>query len=358
MTIQIQEKKQLNTEQFTERFLSMLNSASTMLMVSIGHQVKLFDIMAELPYSTSQEIANKSKLNERYIREWLGAMVTSKIVLFNGENNTYYLPKEHAAILTRAASPDNLAVFAQYIPLLGSVEKNIINSFKHGGGVPYSEFDDFHRVMSEDSGQTVLAALDDHLLPLIPGIKEKLTEGIKVADVGCGRGLALIKLAKSYPASYFVGYDFSEEAIEFAKTEAENNKLPNIRFEVRDAAKLNEFEEYDLITTFDAIHDQKEPLTVIKQIYQALKPNGVYFMQDIHGSGDLVEDINHPIGPLLYTVSAMHCMTVSLAVDGAGLGTMWGVPMAKEYLKEAGFSRTRTELLDHDIQNIYYINEK
>jgi hypothetical protein len=120
------------------------------------------------------------------VREWLGAMVVGGIVEHDSENATYCLPQEHAAFLTRAASPDNIAAFAYYIPLLGSVEDGIVESFKHGGRVPYSAFPRFHEVMAEDSGQTVLPALKDHILPLVPGLTERLEKGIDVLDVGCG----------------------------------------------------------------------------------------------------------------------------------------------------------------------------
>ena len=165
---------QAKAEEFAERMVGVLNEGSIALMTSIGHRTGLFDAMAGLPPSTSEQIASAAGLNERYVREWLGAMVVGKIVEHDPANETYRLPQEHAAFLTRAASPDNIAAFAQYIPLLGSVEDGIVESFKNGGGVPYSAFPRFHEVMAEDSGQTVLPALKDHILPLMSGLIERL----------------------------------------------------------------------------------------------------------------------------------------------------------------------------------------
>jgi 2-polyprenyl-3-methyl-5-hydroxy-6-metoxy-1,4-benzoquinol methylase len=278
-------------------------------------------------------------------------MVVGKIVEHDPENATYHLSQEHAAFLTRAA-------FAQYIPLLGSVEDGVVESFKNGGGVPYSAFPRFHEVMAEDSGQTVLPALTEHILPLVLGLTERLEEGIDVLDVGCGSGRALNLMARTFPNSRFVGYDLSEEAIARARAEAQEHGTANARFELKDAATLDEKARYELITTFDAVHDQANPAAVLKGIANALKDGGVYLMQDIAGSSHHHNNLDHPIGPFLYTISTMHCMTVSLAQGGEGLGAMWGEEKAKDMLKEAGFTRVEVKQLPHDFQNYYYIATK
>ncbi len=350
----IQDLDQARAEEFAERMVGVLNEGSIALMTSIGYRTGLFDVMAGLPPSTSEQIASAASLNERYVREWLGAMVVGRIVKHDPENGTYHLPQEHAAFLTRAASPENIAAFAQYIPLLGSVEDGIVESFKNGGGVPYSAFPRFHEVMAEDSGQTVVSALIDSILPLVPGLTERLEKGIDVLDVGCGSGRALNLMARTFPNSRFVGYDLSEEAIARARAEAEEHTITNAQFEVKDVATLDEEARYDLITTFDAVHDQADPAAVLKGIANALKDDGVYLMQDIAGSSHHHHNLDHPIGPFLYTISTMHCMTVSLAQGGAGLGAMWGEEKAKEMLKEAGFKEVKIEQLPHDFQNYYY----
>jgi ubiquinone/menaquinone biosynthesis C-methylase UbiE len=345
-------------ERFTERMVTILNHGALALMTSLGHRTGLFDTMAHLPPATSAQIAEAAGLNERYVREWLGSMVVGQIIEYSPSADTYHLPAEHAAALTRAAAPNNIAAFTQYIPLLGSVEEGIVHAFKRGGGVPYTDFLRFHEVMSEDSGQSVLPALLDHILPLVPGILERLEQGIEVLDVGCGRGKALMLMAAAFPKSRFTGYDFSAEAMAAARVEAHDRGLRNLRFEVLDAALLDERDRYDLICTFDAIHDQAKPDVVLANIRRALKPDGVYLMQDIDGSSHVHNNIDHPMGPLLYTVSCMHCMTVSLAYGGAGLGAMWGREKALAMLAEAGFTQTEVHNLAHDIQNCYYINRK
>jgi 2-polyprenyl-3-methyl-5-hydroxy-6-metoxy-1,4-benzoquinol methylase len=349
---------QARAEEFAERMVGVLNEGAIALMTSIGYRTGLFDVMAGLPPSTSEQIASAADLNERYVREWLAAMVVGRIVEYDPEDETYYLPREHAAFLTRAASPDNIAVTAQLISLMGSVEDGIVESFKNGGGLSYSAFPRFHEFMAEDSGQTVVAALTDHILPLVPGLSERLEAGIDVLDVGCGSGRALNLMARSFPNSRFTGYDFSEEAIARARAEAQEHGTTNVRFEVKDVATLDEKARYDLITSFDAIHDQAKPAAVLKGIAEALKDDGVYLMQDIAGSSHLHNNLDHPIGPLLYTASTMHCMTVSLAQGGEGLGTMWGEEKAKEMLKDAGFKEVEIKQLPHDIFNNYFIISK
>jgi 2-polyprenyl-3-methyl-5-hydroxy-6-metoxy-1,4-benzoquinol methylase len=349
---------QTKAEVFAQRMLDILNSGAIALMTSIGHRTGLFDTLAKLPPSTSQQIADAAGLNERYVREWLGSMVTGRIVEYEPTAGVYSLPPEHAAFLTRAASPNNIAVTTQFIPLLGTVEDRVIECFYKGGGVPYSAYKRFHEVMAEDSGQTVVAALQEHILPIIPHLTDALQTGIDVLDVGCGSGRALNEMAKQFPNSRFKGYDFSQEAIATAQTQANNQGLTNIQFQVKDAATLDEVEQYDLICTFDSIHDQAKPDVVLRGIQQALRPDGTYLMQDIRASSNVHGNLDHPVAPFLYTVSCLHCMTVSLAADGMGLGAVWGQEKALEMLKDAGFSSVTIQQLDHDLLNNFYIVKK
>jgi 2-polyprenyl-3-methyl-5-hydroxy-6-metoxy-1,4-benzoquinol methylase len=344
---------------FAERLLATLNNGALCLMVSIGHRTGLFDVLSNLPAATSAEIAERAGLNERYVREWLGAMVTSRVVDYDPASRRYRLPAEHAASLTRAAAADNMAVFAQYIGGLGYVESEIVECFRHGGGVPYEKYPRFHEVMAEDSGQSVLSSLESHILPLVPGLTERLERGIRAADLGCGRGLVVQHLASAYPRSRFTGVDLSADAIGYARSHSAD--LPDVEYLVQDLTDYDrtaDADTYDFITTFDAIHDQAQPLNVLKGINRALKPDGVYLMQDISGTGHVHKDTDHPLGTLLYTVSCMHCMTVSLAQGGEGLGAMWGEEKTLEYLRRAGFRSVTKKRLAHDVQNNWYVAHK
>ncbi len=346
---------------FAGRVLAALNDAALCLMASVGHRTGLFDAMRSQPAATSQELATRAGLNERYVREWLGAMTTARVVDFDPVSGRYSLPDEHAAFLTRAAAADNMAVFAQYVGILGGVEDHIVRCFREGGGVPYSAFGRFHEVMAEDSGQSVMSSLESHILPLVPGLRERLTAGIRALDAGCGRGRIFVQLAEQYPRSQFVGMDLSPEATAYARAEAAQRQLRNIEFVEADLSNFDETaapDAFDFVTTFDAVHDQAKPLNVLRGIHRTLKPDGVYLMQDIGGTSHVDRDIDHPFGTFLYTVSCMHCMTVSLAQGGEGLGAMWGEETTREYLSRAGFRSVETHRLAHDIQNNWYVVRK
>jgi len=345
-------------EVFAGRMVSLLNDASLSLLVSIGHQVGLFDAMAGLPPSTSDEIAAAAGLEERYVREWLGAMTTGRIVEHDPGTTTFHLPPEHARSVTRAAGPGNLAAQAQFIPMLAAVEAPIIECFRRGGGVPYSEYGAFHRLMAEDSGAVLDAALLEGIVPLVPGLPERLAAGIDVADVGCGSGHAVNLLAQAFPASRCAGYDISEEAIGAARREAEQLGLPNARFEVRDVADLGEIEAFDLVLAFDAIHDQAHPADVLAGVARALRPGGTFLMVDIKAASDVAGNLDHPLGPFLYSVSTLHCMTVSLSQGGDGLGTVWGEELALQMLADAGFTSVEVADVAEDIVNAYYVARK
>lgn len=195
----------------------------------------------------------------------------------------------------------------------------------------------------------------------MPDLAGLLREGIRVLDIGCGRGLIMMRLAELYPSSQFVGMDLSAEAVAFARSEVSRRGLSNAEFTAIDVSDFDETAEpdsFDFIATFDAIHDQAKPLNVLKGVYRALKPGGLYLMQDINGTSYLQRDIAHPLGTLLYTVSCMHCMTVSLAHGGEGLGAMWGEKKTREYLQRAGFHWIETHRLAHDIMNNWYVIRK
>jgi len=343
------------TADFAERMGHMLNDAALVLMVSVGHRTGLFDVMAAMPAATSAEIAARAGLNERYVREWLAAMTTGRIVDHDGAAETFSLPADHAAWLTRAAGLDNLAVQAQYFGLLALVEDQIVDCFRHGGGVPYSAFPRLQAVMAEDTGAVHDATLIDVTLPLVPGLVDRLEHGIDVADIGCGSGHAVNLMAEAFPRSRFAGFDFSDTGIAAAVAEAEHKGLTNVRFEKRDAARLGETARFDFMTTFDSVHDQARPDLVLAGIAQALRPGGVYLCVDFAASSTLSENRDHPFGPFGYTISCMHCMTVSLADGGMGLGAMWGEQKAQEMLSDAGFTSIEAAHVEGDIANTYFI---
>lgn len=351
-TMELDQAKQ---EAFGERLAHITNSAFLGLGLSVGHQTGLFDTLSKLPPATSEQIARAAGLQERYVREWLSAMTVGQIVEYRPADRTYRLPPEHAAFTTTAAGPDNLASFNQFVVLAAGVEQDLIGCFRSGGGVPYPRYERFQKIMAADSGAILDHTLIANIVPLVPGLAGRLAQGIDVVDVGCGSGHAVNLLARQFPASRFTGLDFSAEGIAAARTEALGWGLTNTRFVEQDAALWQAASEFDLATAFDAIHDQAHPRRVLANIARALRPGGTLLMADIAASTNLEDNIEHPFAPALYTLSLFHCMTVSLAHEGEGLGTMWGEQKACELLAEAGFMNVEVKRVDGDAFNNYYL---
>jgi SAM-dependent methyltransferase len=348
--------EQAAAEAFQGRVADLLNGGALTLMLSIGHRSGLFDTMSRLPAATSAEIAEAAGLDERYVREWLAAMVTGGIATYDPGARSYRLPPEHAASLVRGAPLGNLAVYAQIMGMAAGIEDRLLASFETGDGIPYADYPCFHSIMREDSGQTVVAALDDILQALVPDLVVRLEAGIDVLDAGCGAGEALIALARRFPKSRFTGWDLGPDAIAMARASA--GDLPNVTFAVRDLSTMDDTAVFDLVTSFDAVHDMKDPQALLVAIHQALRPSGTHLMQDIGGSAALENNLDFPFAPFLYTVSCVHCTPVSLAQGGEGLGTMWGWETAEHMLRAAGFATTTRRVFPHDPMNVWFVSRK
>jgi SAM-dependent methyltransferase len=324
-------------QEFARKLFGHYTSAMLTMMVDIGHRTGLFEAAAR-GAGTSQQIAERAGLDERYVREWLGAMATGGVMDYDPGARTFVLPPEHAVCLTGTSSR-NLAANSQALAMLAKRLPAVTECFRNGGGVPYAAFrPDFTEYMDASWRLLYDGLLIKGFLPAAKGLPERLATGIRVADLGCGTGHAINLMAREYPRSDFVGYDIAEDAIARARAEAHAMGLPNARFEVRDVTRLPAEPAFDLITSFDAIHDQRDPAAVLRSAAAALAPGGIYFVLEPRASSNLEENIGNPFAPWIYGVSVLHCMTVSLAEGGAGLGTAWGEQTARHFLAEAGFT--------------------
>lgn len=255
-----------------DRLLQVLDDGASAILAGIGHDTGLFDTLAALPPATSAQVADAAGLDERYVREWLGGVVSAGFVDFDPTARTYALRADHAPFLS-GPGPDNLARMMRNIGLMGSVAPAVAGAFRTGGGLSYADYPRFHEMQAAETGPVQDAYLVDSVLPLT-GEVERLRSGIDVLDVGCGRGHAVNLMARAFPQSRFTGVDFEEEAIAAARAEAAAWGLSNARFDVRDAADLTERESHDLVTAFDAIHDQAAPARVLANIARTLRPAG------------------------------------------------------------------------------------
>jgi SAM-dependent methyltransferase len=344
-------------EAFAGRLFELYTGGMLTFMVDIGHRTGLFAAAAAGP-ATSAELAARADLQERYVREWLGAMVTGGIVDYDPTTRSYRLPAEHAACLTGPGSA-NLAPFSRLDTHLAKHVEGVARAFREGGGVPYAEFrPEFTDVMDGLGRGTFDELLVEAYLPLVPGLAEWLAAGARVADVGCGTGHALVLLAGAYPSSTFVGYDLASDAVARGRSEAAAAGLTNVRFEVRDAARLAVEEPFDVVFVFDAIHDQVAPAEVLDRIYEALAPGGTFVMVEPRASSNLEDNLANPLAPFLYSVSTLHCMTVSLAEGGAGLGTVWGEQQARRMLDDTGFGNVGVYEAPGDPINAVFVTRK
>lgn len=344
------------TQQFARQLLNIYTGGVLAQLVNIGYQTGLFEAAATGP-GTSQAISERAGLYERYVREWLGAMTTSGIFTYDPATKTYALPAEHAVLVT-GQTARNLAPLSGMVNLLGKNLEHVAHCFRHGGGVPYAAFRPAFTTCMDDAWRRIYdEQLISGFLGAVEGLAAQLQAGIRVADIGCGTGHALNLMAAAYPHSTFVGYDLAEDAIATATEEARAMAVANARFAVCDVTVLPAAPQFDLITAFDSIHDQVDPATVLRRMHDALAPNGTFLMIDFKFSSNVEENMGNPFAPFYYGISTMHCLTVSLAEGGTGLGTVWGLQTARRMLTEAGF--TTIEVVDAPRpQNCIYVCRK
>ncbi|WP_408897814.1 class I SAM-dependent methyltransferase [Nocardioides sp. R1-1] len=343
---------------FQRRMVAVMNDAALGLLLGIGDELGLLETLARTGPADSATLASAAGVDERYLREWLDGIVAGDVATYDPATGRYALPAERAQCLTPADGPVNLARSLKMLTMLAGVEPELRERFRHGGGLGYEHYPRFHALMAEDAAATHDAGLLDVVVPAVPGLHERLSAGGTLADVGCGSGHAVNLLARAYPDSRFVGYDLGAEAIEAARAEAAEWGLTNAVFEVRDVAALDVEAAYDVVTAFDAIHDQAFPDRVLAGIATALRPGGTFLMVDIKAETGVENNLSLPWATYLYTLSLMHCMTVSLAAGGAGLGTVWGRQTAVRMLEDAGLVDVEVSEIRTDPFNYFYVARK
>jgi 2-polyprenyl-3-methyl-5-hydroxy-6-metoxy-1,4-benzoquinol methylase len=349
----VTEVDQVRAEEFGGRMAATMNGAMLALAISVGHRTGLYDALAELEPATSDQIAEQTGLRERYVREWLAGQLVGGIVEHDPDAGTWWIPREHALSLTRAAGPNNFAFLAGGVSRFGELEDDVLAAFRDRGGVPWSRMERLQEWQSELSAGYYHHALDA-ALGFAPGLVERLGEGIDVLDAGCGHGHVSVRIADAFPASRIVGYDRAPASIAAARSRAGRLGLTNARFEVHDIGDL-EARAYDLLLALDVVHDLGRPHETLRAIRSALRPGGVLLMAEHALSHRPQENTGHPLAPVLFTVSLFHCMSGSLSEDGEGLGIAWGEERIRKALADAGFGAVEQHVLDGDPFNAYYV---
>ncbi len=327
--------------EFILRFMDMVSGAAVLGIVGVGDRTGLFTRLAGQGPLTVEDIAARTGLQERYLREALASLAAARIVRFDAETKTYELPEEHALCLADERSPYFLAGWTQIIPALLNAVPGVARAFQDGGGVPYAAFgEDMVAGIDRSNSPGTRILLTRKWLPAMSDAVARLERGMRVADIGCGSGTAAITMGRAYPQSHITGYDNDARSIARARAAAEREGLGNVTFEQLPAESLPVSVPFGLVTAFDVIHDMVNPRAVLHRVREALEPEGSFLMVE-PAAGDTLEENLGPSGALLYAMSTLHCMTVSLAHGGEGLGSAWGPQRAEQLCREAGFSRFR-----------------
>jgi 2-polyprenyl-3-methyl-5-hydroxy-6-metoxy-1,4-benzoquinol methylase len=336
-------------EQRVGELFGKAEGALTCALGYLGDRLGLYAALADAGPATSAELARKAALDERWVREWLQQQAAAGLVAH--DSGRFSLTPESEQILAREDSPFfGAGLFENILGLLGTVG-GLEESFRTGVGAPY---DSFGKQVAMGIERTLApffrTRLIPEVLPSLEGAVERLESGAKVADVGCGAGVALVEMAKAFPRSEFHGYDNSRMALARAEAHRSGAGVTNLTFHDTTHERLPEDESFDLITTFDCIHDMTHPEEAIRAIRRSLKPDGTWFVADIRGYPNFADNLAaQPLSSLLYGFSVVCCMRAALSVPGgAGLGTL-GFPedVARTMAREAGFTRFRK----HDFQN-------
>ncbi|MGH7818524.1 MAG: methyltransferase domain-containing protein [Candidatus Binatia bacterium] len=341
-------------EAFFGKMITDLGGLSAGVMTVLGDRLGRFRSLAESGPATSEELARRTGLNERYVREWLGGMRACRYLEHDPQTRRFALPPEHAAILAEEGGPLFFCGFPQMlIDTVTTVLDTVTKAFREGGGMPQSGYGkEFWAGLERLTRGWYDNMLVQEWVPALPGLKDALERGAAVADLGCGAGRALIRLAGAFPRSRFVGYDVFPPSIERARANAnEMGVADRVRFEVADVVRGLP-ERYDVVTTFEVIHDAADPLAILRAIRRGLDPGGLYLCLDVNCSDKLEENAD-PLGAMLYGASLLYCMTTSLANGGVGLGTL-GCHEKKlgELCAEAGFASVRRVPVANPFQNL------
>lgn len=341
---------------FMQRALGDAAGLMATVLAGLGDRLGLFKVLAESGPITSRELAQRAGVDERYAHEWLHGMHAAGYLTLDRSDRLFTLPPEHAQVLASEGGPFFLG--GAYQLTFGNLKplERLAEAFRAGGGVPQAAYpSDTWEGMGRFSRSSYDNLLVQRWVPAVTGLEQRLTSGLRWADVGCGSGLAAIRLAEAFSASTFVGYDSFESQIELARAAAAAAGVSDcVRFEVRDAA-AGLPARFDVVSAFDVVHDAVDPAGLVRAFRDALEPDGLCLLLEMNSADDPADNVG-PLATLLYGVSIVYCMTTSLAHGGAGLGTC-GLPEARlrELCASGGFSEVERLPVDDPFNALYAV---
>ncbi|MEX2654613.1 MAG: class I SAM-dependent methyltransferase [Acidimicrobiia bacterium] len=325
--------------EFMERFVGMAAGAATLFTLAVADRSGLLGVLGDSAGVTVADAAAAAGLDERYVEEILHQLAAAQVLDYDLPTETFVLPAERATVIADDSSPYSMAGWLDMLPTAGTFIDEVARAARTGGGVPASAFPErMVHAVDRANGPSTRILLTRRWLPAMPDVVARLETGARVADVGCGAGTAVLTMAAAFPNSEFFGYDVDPRAIELATSEARESGLTNVSFEVVSAEEIPTDPPFDLITTFDVVHDLARPDAAVARFREALTDGGTFLMMEPAVNASLQDNIE-PRVALLYGVSLLFCMTQSLAAGGAGLGTAWGPERAETLCREAGFGQ-------------------
>jgi SAM-dependent methyltransferase len=348
-------------DQYIQRVTGSIAAGLNCAISSLGDKLGLYAALHELRIASSEELAQRTGLNERWLREWLRHQACMQQIEYDNESDRFYLSPEAIAVMLDTSHPAYFGGGFESATASFDSLPGLVNSFHTGLGFSYDDhgpgcasgIERTSRYFNENT-------LVPQILPLLDGVLEKLNRGALVADVGCGGGVATLAMAASFPNSQFVGYDISEHALTRAREKLDTVDISNIRFVNPLDEMLPAEPTYDLITTFDVIHDSSHPQSLLDAIYLALKDDGTFLCEDIRSFPSFEKNLqDNPLAGLLYGFSIMVCMSSSMSTpDGAGLGTLgFNEQVAAQMTSAAGFTRFSKLDYDNPMNNYYEVRK-
>jgi 2-polyprenyl-3-methyl-5-hydroxy-6-metoxy-1,4-benzoquinol methylase len=331
-------------EQNMHRLLGAMTGAATTAMVAVGDQLGLYRALADGGPATQDELAARTGTAARYLREWLSQQAAAGFLAYRADDGRYVLPAEAAAVLAHEASPAFLAGGATITRGWFAGIDRLAEAFRTGAGIPWHEqdpavFEGTERFFRP--GYT--ASLTTQWVPALPGVADRLAAGGRVADVGCGHGVAAILLARAYPEASVHGYDFHDRSIQVARQQAGQAGLGGrIRFEPLDATSYPADGCFDLICLLDTLHDLGDPAAALAHARKALAPDGTVLVVEPNAADDYETNLANPLAALSYAASTFQCTPAALAQPGGvALGSQAGPAAVRQLADDAGFSRFR-----------------
>lgn len=333
--------------EFLDRFVGYASGATTVGLLAVADRCGLLVWLGEHGSGTALEIASGVGLEERYVVEILSGLAAARVVEYEPESGIFTLPPEHSLFLADETSPYFMGGWMDMIPAFYGQIDGVARAARDGGGVGFDEYGERGlRGIDRGNSPSQRVFLVRRWLPAVPGLVDRLEQGVRIADVGCGSGTAARLMAEAFPRSQVVGYDMSEESLELARSRA--GSLANLEYIRAKVSEIPVDPPFELITAFDVVHDLPDPLVGLTRIRDALSPDGQFLMMEPNVNSRLEENIGDDRAALMYGVSTLHCMTQSLAQGGVGVGAAWGGERAEDHARRAGF--TGFELLE-DITN-------